>query len=381
MRADTVLESLIQGIYKAAISGAGWSTFLASFANALDSTHPSFYFAETSGRGGSVEISVGMDEVHRRAYREYYVHRNVWIQGARSVLRPGSIRSSDQVCPRQKFLRSEWYADFCRPLGWSRAIGATILQDGTITANIGAFRGEGRPEYGEENFAVVRELMPHLQRGLSMRRHLAESRVHGQALEIVLHALSTPTLLVTQNSTVLFMNTAAERLIQTSDGLVVTAGQLRALLPNDTASLSALIAGAAKPFDHQSLNSSSNLRISRPYGRGSLYVLVSPLPSQEDDWLLRERAVAAIFVTDRYGIGAAEHSELIGQHGFTAAEARVAMAISRGLAGKQICGELDISYNTLKTHLKHIYAKTRTRHQSDLVRLLAGGLRVPLRDA
>ncbi|MDA8350693.1 MAG: LuxR C-terminal-related transcriptional regulator [Pseudomonadota bacterium] len=373
MYGESVLESLIQGIYKAAVNGAGWVAFLVAFASALNSTHPSFYLADTEDHEGSVEVSAGLDDTQRRAYREYFVHRNVWIQGAQPLLKPGSIRSSDQVCSRQVFLRSEWYADFCRPLGWRRGIGATILQEGTLTANIGAFRGESCPEYGDEDFALVRTLLPHLQRGLQMHRKLGESRVHGEALETVLHALSTPALLVAKDGSVLFINTAAERLIRTSDGLVILAGQLRALLPEDTAMLHALIGGAAKTSVRQAHHSGGTLSISRPQGRGHLQVLVSPLPAREDDWLLRQPPLAAVFIIDRYGF-VADYSELTRQHGFTAAEAKVAVAISRGLAGKQICRELEISYNTLKTHVKHIYTKTHVNHQSALVRLLAGGV-------
>ena len=374
MYGEAVLESLIQGIYKATLHGAGWVSFLASFASALDSSHPTLFLADTSHREGSIEVFLGLDATQLRAYREYYVHRNLWIQGAKPLLRPGSIRSSDQVCSRQEFLRSEWYADFCKPLGWRRGIGATILQEGTTTVNIGTFSGVGRPEYAEEDFALLRELMPHLQRGLKMQQQLAASRAHGQALEAVLHGLSTPALLVAQDGTVLFMNAAAERLIRTSDGLIVTAGQLKALLPDDRASLCARIAGAAETSAGQARKSGGDLRISRPYGRGTLDVLVSPLASREDDWLVRKPAVAAVFVTDRYGVVASEDLALARQHGLTTTEAKVALTIARGLPGKQVCRELHISYNTLKTHLRHIYAKTGVKRQSDLVRLLSGGL-------
>ena len=378
MYGEALLESLIQGIYKAAVNGAGWLTFLSSFAGALDSSHPSLYLADTSGREGSIEISVGLDDAHRRAYREYYAQRNVWIQGARPLLRPGSVRASDDICPRREFLQSEWYADFCRPLGWARGIGATILQEGTLTANIGAFAGKGRPEYAEADFALVRELMPHLQRALRMQRNLSGSRAYGQALEALLHGLSTPALLLARDSTVIFMNTAAERLILTSDGLAVTAGQLHALLADETASLRTLIGGAAQTSAGQARTAGGSLRISRLYGRRPLELLVSPLPARKDDWFLKLSAVAAVLVTDPLEIPVGEHSVSVRWHGLTASETRVAIAISRGLAGKEVCRELDISYNTLKTHLKHIYSKTGARHQSDLVRLLAApGLAAP----
>lgn len=373
---ETILESLIQGIYTAAISRTGWPAFLSAFAQAIDSSHPSFYLADTATSTGSIEVSVGMDDATRRSYREHYVHRNVWIQRARPLLSPGSIRSSDRLYPRQAFLRSEWYADFCRPLGWTRAIGATLLKEGTTTANIGAFRGDDLPEFAEAEFTLLRALMPHLQQGLRLYRRLAESRAHGQALEAVLHALGTPAILAAMDGTVLFMNAAAEALIRTSDGLLVVAGRLHALLPEQTAALNALIRGCMQIGAGTDYRSGGNLSIARPYGRRALEVLVSPLPGAQEQWLLRQRAVAAIFASDPAPTAIVEDSHLIRRHGLTASEARVALALARGLAGKQVCRALDISYNTLKTHLKHIYSKTGTKHQSDLVRLLSSSLRL-----
>lgn len=381
MDGGTLLESLVQRIYQAAVDGVGWVTFLSFFASAIGSTHPSLYIADTSGQEGSVEISVGLDDMHRRTYREYYIHRNVWIQGARTLLKPGSIRSSDQVCSQRDFLRSEWYADFCRPLGWMRGIGATILQDGTTTVNLGAFRGVNHLEYGEKEFSLIRALMPHLQRGLMLYRHLAESRAHCQSLEAILHALATPSLLVDRDGTVLYMNVAAERLIQTSDGLVVADGHVCALLPAEATSLRALIAGACDTSGCTGCHSGGTLSISRPSGQEALEILITPLPAEQGDWIVRRHAVAALFVTERSRMPLAEAPELSHRYSLTVSEAKVAVAVSRGLAGKEICRELDISYNTLKSHLKHIYAKTHTTHQSDLVRLVSGGAHPLLRKA
>lgn len=370
MYSEAVLEPLIQRIYEAATGTADWLTFLVAFATALDSGNPSLFFADSSGPDSGVMISVGLDQKMSQAYDHYYSQRNVWLQGARPLLKPGSVRSSNMLCPRKTFLRSEWYTDFCRRLNWSQALAATIFQDDTITSNIGVFSDVRRPDYCEDDFALVRALMPHLQRGLKMHQHLATSKPHGKALQAVLNGLSTPVLLVTAFGKVLFMNTAAERLVSTQDGLLVEAGQLRALRPNDTRSLSNLLGSAAETSAKKGRKSGGTLKVSRTDGRAHLDVLISPIRTHED-WILRQPAVAAIFVTDPHRASASKDAALIRLHGLTAAEARVAVALSRGLAGKEICGELNISYNTLRTHMKRIYLKTRTKHHNDLVRILA----------
>ena len=247
MYSETLLESLIQKIYEAALGSTSWDSFLLSLSNALDSRFPSLFFVDPINHGGSLAVSVGMDEKFLREYGEYYCKRNVWVKGAvdRDLLRPGIVRSSNDMCTRREFLRSEWYAHYCRPQNIGQILGATIHQDRTTTSNICVCAGDDRPPYGEDDLALFSNLMPHLQRGLKMHMHLAASQARGHALEAVLNSLSAPVLLVTGDGRVLFMNTAAERLIRSSDGLLVEGGALRALISDDTKALRALVAPCA----------------------------------------------------------------------------------------------------------------------------------------
>jgi DNA-binding CsgD family transcriptional regulator len=57
-------------------------------------------------------------------------------------------------------------------------------------------------------------------------------------------------------------------------------------------------------------------------------------------------------------------------YGLTNAEADVALRVLRGDGLKPICEELSLSMATVKTHLQHIFDKTDTHRQAELVRLL-----------
>lgn len=375
---EALLETLIQKVYDAAAGLCGWESFLVGLGDALDSRYPTLYFVDPVAGQGSLALSVGMDQKCLHSYRAYYHKRNVWLRGAtaRDLLRPGNIRLSSDTCSRRDFLRSEWYADFCRPRHLGQSLAVTVLQDRTLTSNISVSADEHRPPYGGEELALVRGLLPHLQRGFAMHARLAASQAQGKALGTVLDALASPVLLVTAEGAILYMNAAAEHLIRASDGLAVKGGGLQALLPDETRALRNLVAGAAATSARQGRKSGGTLRVSRPCGRGPLDILISPLPSAPQDWALWKPPVAAIFVTDRSRMVVSEHSLLIRLYGLTAMEAKVVVAVSQGLSGKEICRELEIRYNTLKTHLKHVYAKTHTRHQTDLVRVLAAGERL-----
>lgn len=242
------------------------------------------------------------------------------------------------------------------------------------TANTEASRTERIRECPQDDFPLESHLIQHVQQGLSLRRHLAASRAYREALEAALHTLSTPTIIVTRSGHILFMNKAADELLRRADGLVSVAGRLRASLPYEAASLSALILSAAQSAGGACLSSTAPLRITCPRARHPLEVVVSPLPASPDIQLLPQRPAAALLIRDRYRTVVDQDKPWPQNYGLTAGETRVIQAIARGLAGKEICRELQISYNTLKTHLKRIYLKTHTRNHCDLIRLISAGL-------
>jgi DNA-binding CsgD family transcriptional regulator len=55
----------------------------------------------------------------------------------------------------------------------------------------------------------------------------------------------------------------------------------------------------------------------------------------------------------------------------TPAEARVLLLIGGGLSASKSALSLGIGENTLKTHLNRIFAKTNTKRQADLVKLVS----------
>ena len=62
--------------------------------------------------------------------------------------------------------------------------------------------------------------------------------------------------------------------------------------------------------------------------------------------------------------------------GLSPAEAGVAVALLEGLDGKQVSERLHVSHETVRTHLKRIFEKTRTRRQAELLLVLLQVARV-----
>jgi DNA-binding CsgD family transcriptional regulator len=57
-------------------------------------------------------------------------------------------------------------------------------------------------------------------------------------------------------------------------------------------------------------------------------------------------------------------------YGLTTAEADVAVRVATGAELKQISAELGVSIATVRKHLQHLFEKTDTHRQAELVRFL-----------
>jgi DNA-binding CsgD family transcriptional regulator len=276
------------------------------------------------------------------------------------------------MCSRKALLGSEWYADYCRPLGISQAIGATIHKGSVVSSNIAIMGPAGRPDFDRDDMALLEALMPHMQRALRVHMHMADSDLRQRELTDALEHMTVGVILVTDGARVLFMNRAARSMIDRRDGLQVDATGLRALRLRDTATLRAHIAGAAKKTARRGTLSGGVFRLPRPYGRSALEIVVSPVSTGET-WCSGERAVAAVYITDPGLIPQRPEAIMSTMYGLTPAEAKVAALIVRGISGRRAADKLEVSYNTIKTHLKRVFEKTGTKNQGALIRLIVAG--------
>jgi DNA-binding CsgD family transcriptional regulator len=365
------LGSLVESVYDASIDGSRWPAFLTQLAQQLGGTLPTLFIHDTRAHSGALAINVGYDSEIVRAYKDHFAERNIWLRSGNHLLTPGSVRTSHMMCPRRALLTSEWYADYCKPLHISQGIGATIHKDSMVTSNVAIFAGDDRAEFAAEDIALLKALMPHMQRALKIHMHVAEADLRQREFADAMEPLAVGVILVTASARVLFANRSARRLLDKRDGVMIDRQGLGAARSRETNALRALIGCTVASCGHRESSSGGGLNVTRPNGRRALQVLVSPIRPQQS-LHLGERAVAAIYVTDPEQVSEKPEVVLIRLYGLTPAEAKVAALIVRGMSARQAAEGLAISYNTVKSHLKRVFAKTGTKRQGDLIRLVVG---------
>jgi DNA-binding CsgD family transcriptional regulator len=88
------------------------------------------------------------------------------------------------------------------------------------------------------------------------------------------------------------------------------------------------------------------------------------------DLNLKDAAVL-VFIVDPANRSSIPLARLVDAFGLTPAEARVAVASSAGKTTLETAHLLGLSPNTVKTHMRRVFAKTGTGRQAELARLVA----------
>ena len=115
----------------------------------------------------------------------------------------------------------------------------------------------------------------------------------------------------------------------------------------------------------------SGITLALPGGEGAgLVATILPLTRGERRNLCGAfAAMAAIFVQDPIVVPPFPGEAFAKLYGLTGGELRVLLAMAPGLGVKEAAEMLGISETTAKTHLQHIYAKTGTSKQTELMHL------------
>ena len=112
------------------------------------------------------------------------------------------------------------------------------------------------------------------------------------------------------------------------------------------------------------------MSVGRPSLKRPLAVLVAPLRTALPNGFLPECGMAVVFVSTADEPVEADSGEMQRLWGLTATEAAVAMKLADGCNVSEIAQQLGIASGTVRWHVKHVFAKTGTRRQAELVKTL-----------
>lgn len=357
--ADDDRLGLLEAAYEAPLDPEGWAPFLRRLGAALGS--PAIGISERAEDGSWIEQTwLGLDEAYERDYLRHFHRLDAWAAGAHRVEAGTAVRGV-QLVADDRFQRSEFFQDFCRPHHLTDFLGAILERSPeTGLVALGLIRRPDERRFEEQDRQLLQALVPHLRRVLRLQRAVrASGRAHGAGVD----ESRLPTLTVDARMRVMHANAAAHRLLARGDGLRTQHAVLMADDPGDTARLQQAVRDAHRS-SRASGSRSCAVPVRRGPGRPSHTVVV--LPNRRDP-LPPDGVVLHVVQPD----AALPTAALLRQvYGLTPAEARLAEAIATGLSPREVAERFSISWSTARTQLQGVFAKTGTDREVSLVRLL-----------
>jgi DNA-binding CsgD family transcriptional regulator/PAS domain-containing protein len=352
---------LVSGIYAAAVTPQQWGPAIRDIMGTLGGTGAGLVFADRSSRW--LEPVIAPEAA--KSYAEHY-SRLDHVLAAVEEGPVGAVRTaSELILPLPN---TEFHADWIRPNELEDGLFVRLNSGTTTSCFVVACPRRSESFDTPERVNLMSGLVPHLQQAL--RTHdklaaLANSTVElAGALEVVRHGI----ILVAGEYLVINLNSAAERILRAEDGLYMRSGRIAARITRAEQELLCAIQNALAG-EPSTVRTGQSLTCSRPSGKRPYVIHVLPSHRRNGDELLRQ-PMALVLIIDPEDEPEPAAALLRRLYRLTEAEAEVALHAMHGEDLKQISEELSISLTTVRTHLHHVFDKTDTHRQAELVHLL-----------
>jgi len=373
-----VAFSLVDRIYEAAVDPDRWQQFLVELSEAFggaagllalqlpDSPRPPHYYL------------VHLREELHPILERHYARGTPWGQLHETpCFRERFVRSSEElskIFSDRDPKRSDFYTEWMEPEGLAPEgpVAHHFGEEGGVpVAAVALYRRVGGRRFTDDDLRLGDLLVPHLARAFRLYRRFGGAQHERLAMAEVMNRLAVGVMLVDREGRPIIRNRTADRLIASNDGLSISAGRLRAATPSDDAVLQRLLAEAIagrRPSGRRE----RGMAISRPSDKRAFPVLIAPLLESEPGDAA-EDAVASVIFGDPDERQAISPAVIRTFYDLTPAEAEIVALLVDGASLEEAAKRRGVAVNTVRSQLKAVFAKTDTRRQGELVRLVLTG--------
>jgi DNA-binding CsgD family transcriptional regulator len=361
---DKQSEKILNLIYDAAAEEELWSSVLTEIADLTRSQGGILFGQSMTASRIYFDFNGRLDEECNRAYQERHIE-NVWSEYMEHQPVGRVVFSEEAVAP-SVLRKTAFYDEVLRPqdVAHNGMIALAAKEDFRAAFNI--CRSARQGPFGMDERELLDRLVPHLRRSLMLGFKLGGYQALQRGAFDALERLSDGAMLLDRRAHLLFANAAA-RALETSGVL-----RMRQLVTTYSQPHSQRLAELIR----SALEGSAGGSMSMPGVTAGqhLTILVFPVRSKDvgrfSDLNMKDAAVS-VFIIDPASRSSIPLARIMDAFDLTQAEARVAVASSSGKTIPETARLLALSPNTIKTHLRRVFAKTATGRQAELVRLMA----------
>jgi DNA-binding CsgD family transcriptional regulator len=357
------MEHILDLIYDAAAERELWPAILTAIADITRSEGGILFGQSLAAEQVYFDYNGRLDPECNRVYQERHM-QNAWSIAMEDTP-VGHLVLSDDVVSLSNLQGSSFYQEVLHPqgIGHNAMIALAAKDDFRVAFNICRSRSHG--EFDSKDRNTLEGLAPHLRRSVTLGFRLTSYLALRNAAFDVIEKLADGVIVMGRRAQILFAN-GAVRPLEAEGTLKLS--PLATWSPAHSRRLVSLVRSALAG------GAGGTMGLPTADGKRLLTVLVVSLRSLEINTLDEaglSNAACAAFIIDQSRRKNANAQQLMDAYGLTWSEARVAVRAHAGGTTAEAAIDLGLSPNTVKTHLRHVFAKTDTRGQAELAALVA----------
>ncbi len=282
----------------------------------------------------------------------------------------GQVASADQVLGPEAWLADDFYRSYLQPLDLRYVLVANLRTDAGMHCALFTCRDHAEEDFDAAERALIELLRPHLQQAVDLHSTVDELDSERLLYAATIDRLLVGTAVLDETGKVMRSNQAAQRLLAAGDGLECRQERLHAYTAQDNRQLQKAVQTVLLHRQQGRDESVEVLTLSRPTGEVPLNVLLRPIALNYEGQGNARRPAVVVFIRDPNDSPQASQHLLRSLFQLTRTETEVAMLMMDGLTLDESAERLCVSRNTVRAHLRGVFAKTGATRQAQLVKTL-----------
>ena len=364
------ISDLIGKIYDASLDKSLWDRFLKTIAPVYQSDRGTVILVDRQSPESSTALTLGFrddlyDEfLERREEEDYF-----WLSC--KDLPRGSVFVGSDFVPIEEMRSTSLYHELAKPLKVEYLVGGMIENSPDQLAVMTFLRPKWKENFDQESKQILQLLLPHIQKAFYINRQFAAAQQKGDAYQEILEHSPFGIVVLDDSRNSVFVNTRAEKIFLECDGITMRYGQIKLWDYSNQKKFDRHVHTALSTANQQGVDDGGILRIARPSGKIDYHLLICPVNQRSNDISLITNASCLIFIRDPAQPKAISPESIQILYNLTPAEARLCVALFETGSLLEALDRLELSRNTAKTHLAHIFEKIGISSQAQLLQELA----------
>ena len=362
------VSALIGDIYDAALDPELWVSVLEKICAYVPGSMGNLFFQDITN-AASRYFSWGLDPHFYDLYLQKYAALNPIFPAAMAFPVCEPFTSSD-IVPFEKMEQTQYYKEWLEPQGYIDFVGVNLEKSATSVVPLAVVRHVRDGFADDDARRRVGLIAPHLRRAMLICKVIDLSNIRGTAFAETIDGLAAGVFLVDARGTLIHANQSGQAMLDAGDPVRLV--QETIVVPD--ANVDAALRDVFAASTGDAVMAKGGVAVPLMGRAGDKFIAhVLPLTASTRRAAgLSASAVAALFVREASIDLPAAIEAASRLYGLTPSEVRTLQALIAAGSVGAAADELGTSKSTVKRHLEHVFAKTGTRRQMELIKLFAG---------